>query len=140
MKHILHSSLHDHAKLSNFPPIFQSWKSIYILPSSEFMYPYRMSWDALSCKIGISERKGQKQVIAIFKYCLYSTIYSPIVILTLKQFQVIEYVIDESCCSTCKKTCQNLKRCARCHSVYYCSKECQRSHWLQHKLVCNKIE
>jgi hypothetical protein len=60
--------------------------------------------------------------------------------LRLKQFKVIEFVEAEKCCAGCKKTFQNLKLCARCNSVLYCSKECQCSHWPQHKLVCNKHE
>lgn len=44
--------------------------------------------------------------------------------------------INHSCCASCKKTAQNLKRCGRCRTVVYCSVECQRSHWVQHKKVC----
>ncbi|XP_046460954.1 F-box-like/WD repeat-containing protein TBL1X [Daphnia pulex] len=94
----------------------KSWKSIYIIPSSEYMYPYMMTWDAASCKLAISERTGQRQ------------------------FKVIEYFVAENCCAGCKKMSQNLKRCARCNSIFYCSKDCQRSHWPQHKLVCNQNE
>jgi len=32
----------------------------------------------------------------------------------------------------------NLKRCARCQSVYYCNRECQRKDWSTHKLTCTK--
>ena len=46
--------------------------------------------------------------------------------------------IDETCCAFCKERCQNLKRCSRCRSVLYCSVECQRSHWAQHKPLCIK--
>jgi hypothetical protein len=53
---------------------------------------------------------------------------------------VIEFVEAEKCCAGCKKTSQNLKLCSRCSSILYCSKECQCSHWPQHKLVCNKHE
>ena len=31
-----------------------------------------------------------------------------------------------------------LKRCARCHSIYYCSEACQREHWPTHKPQCNR--
>ena len=45
---------------------------------------------------------------------------------------------------TCSMTSNNttgleFKQCARCGSVSYCSKECQREHWYNgHKLVCKK--
>ncbi|XP_046460960.1 vegetative incompatibility protein HET-E-1-like [Daphnia pulex] len=93
----------------------KSWECIYILPSSDFMlHPYMMTWDAASCRLAISERTGQRQ------------------------FKVIQYIVAKNSCAGCKKTFQNLKLCARCNSVLYCSKECQRSHWPHHKLACNK--
>ena len=39
-------------------------------------------------------------------------------------------------CASCGKHSQDLKRCARCKAVAYCSKECQKKHWKQHKSVC----
>lgn len=30
------------------------------------------------------------------------------------------------------------KRCSRCQSASYCSKDCQRQHWKSHKSVCNE--
>mmetsp|Transcript_32109 Transcript_32109/g.78018 ORF Transcript_32109/g.78018 Transcript_32109/m.78018 type:complete len:759 (-) Transcript_32109:2558-4834(-) len=32
-----------------------------------------------------------------------------------------------------------LMRCTRCKSIHYCSKECQRADWKQHKKVCKPI-
>ena len=39
-------------------------------------------------------------------------------------------------CSKCKQLKKNLKRCSRCKSVKYCSIECQRSDWANHKSSC----
>ncbi|KAK7178332.1 hypothetical protein PSPO01_15620 [Paraphaeosphaeria sporulosa] len=41
-------------------------------------------------------------------------------------------------CSTCQKVAPDLKRCAKCRSVYYCSRDCQKSDWKLHKKICSK--
>ncbi len=38
-------------------------------------------------------------------------------------------------CGNCGKT-DNLMKCTRCSSMVYCSKECQKNHWADHKFVC----
>jgi ankyrin repeat protein len=32
-----------------------------------------------------------------------------------------------------------LQKCSRCNSVRYCSRECQKTHWVIHKAVCKEI-
>ena len=34
---------------------------------------------------------------------------------------------------------KSVKQCAKCNSVIYCGKECQRQHWNNHKAICNAI-
>ncbi|KAG0314407.1 hypothetical protein BGZ99_008155 [Dissophora globulifera] len=45
-------------------------------------------------------------------------------------------------CDNCKKSADTLdsplKRCARCQTAQYCSRECQKDHWKTHKLICTK--
>mmetsp|Transcript_18241 Transcript_18241/g.29669 ORF Transcript_18241/g.29669 Transcript_18241/m.29669 type:complete len:147 (+) Transcript_18241:803-1243(+) len=38
-------------------------------------------------------------------------------------------------CAQCFQV-EELKKCARCNLIPYCSKECQRKHWKLHKLQC----
>jgi hypothetical protein len=49
----------------------------------------------------------------------------------------LETKFDESpnACSVCFKKCY-LEHCSRCKKVQYCSKECQRKDWPEHKQVC----
>eukprot|EP00658_Telonema_sp_P-2_P045695 TRINITY_DN3368_c0_g1_i6.p1 TRINITY_DN3368_c0_g1~~TRINITY_DN3368_c0_g1_i6.p1 ORF type:complete len:268 (+),score=35.33 TRINITY_DN3368_c0_g1_i6:134-937(+) len=42
-------------------------------------------------------------------------------------------------CGTCGVELAGL-RCSRCRAAWYCSKQCQRSDWKQHKLSCQKTE
>lgn len=39
-------------------------------------------------------------------------------------------------CAGCNQQAVGLRRCARCHSASYCSRECQAAHWQQHKHEC----
>jgi hypothetical protein len=41
----------------------------------------------------------------------------------------------DSCCGSCQS--RGLMKCGRCKITYYCSKECQKKHWSQHKKVCH---
>lgn len=40
-------------------------------------------------------------------------------------------------CHFCKTERINLDKCGRCRKALYCSRECQISHWKDHKLDCN---
>jgi splicing suppressor protein 51 len=47
--------------------------------------------------------------------------------------------MDANACAQCQRTAAeglNLKRCAKCQSTRYCSRECQRAHWKAHKKEC----
>ncbi|KAH9850149.1 ankyrin [Lenzites betulinus] len=44
--------------------------------------------------------------------------------------------LDEGGCAACGKQDTTLKFCGKCGAAWYCSKECQRSDWQQHKLTC----
>jgi hypothetical protein len=40
-------------------------------------------------------------------------------------------------CEQCDKTTSaKLQKCSACRKVYYCNRDCQVAHWLQHKPVC----
>ncbi|OSC98047.1 ankyrin [Trametes coccinea BRFM310] len=44
--------------------------------------------------------------------------------------------LDRKACATCGKANVVLKKCAQCQAIFYCSRECQRAHWPQHRLIC----
>lgn len=48
---------------------------------------------------------------------------------------------DEARCSTCAKTKSepgtSLRRCAGCKIPYYCSRQCQKADWKEHRKVCS---
>ncbi|KAI9652820.1 MAG: hypothetical protein M1831_006345 [Alyxoria varia] len=45
--------------------------------------------------------------------------------------------LDNEDCAICSE--KQAKRCNKCKSISYCSKECQTADWKSHKLVCNQF-
>ncbi|THH30139.1 hypothetical protein EUX98_g4036 [Antrodiella citrinella] len=50
-----------------------------------------------------------------------------------------EALLDEKKCGSCGKTDGSLKYCGKCHTVKYCSPECQRKDWPLHKKTCRSF-
>ncbi|XP_049456218.1 egl nine homolog 1 isoform X2 [Epinephelus fuscoguttatus] len=46
---------------------------------------------------------------------------------------------DRQYCELCGKM-ENLLKCGRCRSSFYCSKEHQKQHWKKHKLICKETD
>jgi len=63
------------------------------------------------------------------------------------EFPSVKYHQEEGvklasmCCHLCqvRETTTKFKSCARCGSLRYCSKECQKMDWTEHKITCGKI-
>jgi hypothetical protein len=48
-------------------------------------------------------------------------------------------LIKFRCCGACSHYQRNCRKCTGCAKIFYCSRECQKSHWCQHKTECKKI-
>ncbi|PLB45814.1 putative MYND domain protein [Aspergillus steynii IBT 23096] len=48
---------------------------------------------------------------------------------------------EANTCNICTTTSDDrpLKRCAKCRTQWYCSRECQKADWKSHKRICSKI-
>lgn len=51
------------------------------------------------------------------------------------EFMKISNSSDKKC-SQCGLSLITVLSCSRCHSSYYCNRECQRAHWQKHKITC----
>ncbi|KAG1725995.1 uncharacterized protein EDB91DRAFT_77823 [Suillus paluster] len=43
-------------------------------------------------------------------------------------------------CTQCQAILEKPQTCKKCKSVWYCSKECQKTNWPTHKLTCQEVE
>ena len=46
--------------------------------------------------------------------------------------------VKATLCSNCSKEGGTLSKCSACKRASYCSKECQKQHWNEHKKTCKK--
>jgi hypothetical protein len=42
-------------------------------------------------------------------------------------------------CTSCEKI-GVMKTCSRCKNIQYCSKECQKNDWVNHRKICKKVK
>ena len=57
----------------------------------------------------------------------------------LTYFKNLSSAVNKQACNVCNKGDINLLSCSNCRMVRYCSQECQRKAWPEHKIVCRKI-
>ncbi|CAC5390663.1 unnamed protein product [Mytilus coruscus] len=53
-----------------------------------------------------------------------------------KSVQTPRDTVKPLTCCYCRKLSKILKACMKCRIAKYCSKECQKGHWIQHKHMC----
>jgi hypothetical protein len=46
--------------------------------------------------------------------------------------------MDTNKCSKCDELAH--QKCGACQAVYYCSRECQKLHWPEHKIFCGSFK
>ena len=52
---------------------------------------------------------------------------------------VIDALHRDSHCSHCCRPANQLKQCAACHQIKYCSRKCQKTDWSTHKAECKSF-
>ena len=52
----------------------------------------------------------------------------------------IDNIQPKLSCAICKKSEGQLKSCSLCHSIFYCSVECQKKDWKEHKPKCKSAD
>lgn len=63
---------------------------------------------------------------------------------TLSHFRyrngAVQYCEENLDCATCHEWFPQLSLCSKCRFEGYCSKECQKEHWSEHKTECNNLK
>ncbi len=54
--------------------------------------------------------------------------------------QYIDLLSNTSKCDQCHKFVKNIPKCAKCKTALYCSVQCQKLDWPNHKNICSKIK
>ena len=54
------------------------------------------------------------------------------------QIEACRIITDPTSCALCKAK-DETKKCAGCKQVRYCSLECQKQDWTQHKIICKRF-
>ena len=108
------------------PSVIQLWRFLLRLNSTKTI---PNSWQKKNLPLG-----DDSPWLATFISPLYVTNSFDFANLTMASNT--DPVEKQNCCAGCRQNTQKPKRCSRCREVLYCSVECQRKHWPQHKIVC----
>lgn len=89
----------------------------------------------------VKEKVGQIRAAAVGNIAYVATHCSDEEIRAMyaQLYQIIQdyYLKEAAPCAQCRKRVPVMMQCSKCKMVQYCSVACQKSHWKNHKLVCN---
>jgi hypothetical protein len=54
-------------------------------------------------------------------------------------FSIEKLKMKKKCCG-CQEIKEDMLRCGGCHMKFYCSKECQKKDWVNHKPFCQSLK
>ena len=55
---------------------------------------------------------------------------------TIRKYAIKIKKVENNRCLQCQEIVKSVSQCSRCRWALYCSKECQKKHWPEHKLGC----
>lgn len=106
----------------------------------------------------MNNNKHKRNTELCFYCCDESKMYASQNIISEEKLETISYIYRTICstecgktfykenrkdtnglriCTYCKKTDLNMSKCAKCKISNYCSRECQKLDWKNHKQICN---
>ena len=99
----------------------------------------KIFWNFSSHTLESAGKYSLSPGLSLTKRCGIETHFRRAIVYPL--YQDPDVNASERKCSYCKEVKpQDLKECTGCKSVFYCSKQCQRNHWSEHKLQCKSKE
>lgn len=112
-------------------------------PNMQFSVPAAGSHDALRANqagwfTALRNIRAGEEITINYKEDIVDLVERRKILYRVYGFHCACTVCKEQFCPSCGKTFEQRMRCGGCKNTYYCSRECQKSHWKNHRTSCKK--